>query len=40
MSINLPADVEAIVNLHVSEGEYGSAAEVVAASRDFGQLAF
>ena len=32
MSINLPADVEAIVNLHVSEGEYGSAAEVVAAA--------
>jgi antitoxin ParD1/3/4 len=32
MSINLPADVEAIVNLHVSEGEFGSATEVVAAA--------
>jgi antitoxin ParD1/3/4 len=32
MSVNLPADVEAIVNRHVSEGEYGSAAEVVAAA--------
>jgi antitoxin ParD1/3/4 len=32
MSINLPADVEAIVNAHVADGDYGSATEVVAAA--------
>jgi antitoxin ParD1/3/4 len=32
VSINLPADVEAIVNAHVADGEYGSATEVVTAA--------
>jgi antitoxin ParD1/3/4 len=32
MSINLPADVEAIVNAHVADGEFGSATEVVMAA--------
>lgn len=32
MSVNLPADVEAIVNFHVGEGDFGSAAEFVSAA--------
>src|SRR5439155_1472307 len=32
MSVNLPTDVEAIVNSHVSSGDFASASEVVSAA--------
>jgi putative addiction module CopG family antidote len=32
MSVNIPADVEAIVNSHVQSGEYRSAGEMISAA--------